>query len=120
MTATLLAHFAYGGGVGGLYGALPPRRLGPPALSGTVLGLLVWVLSYFGLLPALGILRPATQHPARRNALMLGAHFVWGTCLVALHRLLLADGERVAPALRERVVGARDTYSRNENAVAKV
>jgi len=34
-----------------------------------------------GMLPALGILHPATEHPARRNALMIGAHIVWGTTL---------------------------------------
>jgi hypothetical protein len=115
--ATWMAHFAYGGGAGGLYGALPPHRLGSPALLGTLLGLAVWSLSYFGLLPALRILRPPTQHPVRRSALMLGAHFVWGICLAALHRLLLEDAERVAPALRERAVRARDTYPRNGKAV---
>jgi hypothetical protein len=115
--ATLVAHFACGGGAGGLYGALPTRRLGPPALAGTAPGLVVWVLSYFGLLPALGLLRPATRHPARRNALMLGAHSVWGICLAALHRLLLADTERAAPALRKRTVRADDTYPRNRKAV---
>lgn len=108
--AALVAHFAYGGAAGGLYGMIPPAKLREPFVSGVVLGFLVWTLSYFGLLPALGILRPATEHPARRNALMLGAHFIWGTCLCALHRLLLDDSRRVTPALRERGAPARDTY----------
>jgi putative membrane protein len=36
-------------------------------------------VSYLGLLPALGILRPATEHPERRNALMIVAHLIWGS-----------------------------------------
>ena len=99
--ATLLAHFGYGGAAGGLYGALPMGSVRQPLASGLVLGLVVWSLSYFGLLPALRILRPASEHPARRNALMLGAHFVWGACLCALYRVLLDDGQRAQPALRK-------------------
>ncbi len=30
-------------------------------------------------MPALRILRPATEHPARRTALMIGAHIIWGS-----------------------------------------
>lgn len=105
---TLLAHFAYGGAAGGIYGLLPETRVRRPIGTGVALGFLVWSLSYFGLLPALRILRPATQHPARRNALMLGAHFIWGICLCALHRLLLDDAGRTRPALRETVSPSRD------------
>ena len=107
--ATLAAHFAYGGAAGGIYGLIPSGKTRAPIASGLAIGLFVWVLSYFGLLPALGILRPATEHPARRNALMLGAHFVWGVCLCALHRLLLDDARRATPALSERAAVARDT-----------
>ena len=98
--ATLIAHFGYGGAAGGLYGAWPAGNTRQPLVSGIVLGSLVWSLSYFGLLPALHILRPANEHPARRNALMLGAHFVWGACLCGLYRILLDDAERMQPALR--------------------
>lgn len=108
--AALVAHFAYGGAAGGLYGMIPAARLREPVSSGVVVGSLLWSVSYFGLLPALGILRPATEHPMRRNALMLGVHFIWGTCLCVLHRLLLDDAARPAPALRERLSPARDTY----------
>ena len=34
--------------------------------------------AYMGWIPAFGLLRPATDHPNRRNLLMLGAHFAWG------------------------------------------
>src|SRR6185369_12831080 len=72
---TLAAHFAYGAGCGALLAAANPR---PGRLLGAAAGGAVWLGSYMGWLPALGVLKPATQHPLRRDAVMLGAHFVWG------------------------------------------
>jgi hypothetical protein len=41
--------------------------------------------------PALGILKPASEHPARRNAVMITAHVVWGAATaLALRELLFA------------------------------
>jgi putative membrane protein len=79
--ATWVSHFAYGTAKGGLYGTFQESIPAPPALKGAAYGLAVWAGNYLGLLPALGILRPATEHPARRNALMITAHLVWGACL---------------------------------------
>jgi hypothetical protein len=76
--ATLAAHFGYGAATGALYAPLARRAQLPPVVGGATYGLVVWAGSYLGLLPALGILRPATEHPARRNALMIAAHLVWG------------------------------------------
>jgi uncharacterized membrane protein YagU involved in acid resistance len=72
---TLIAHFAYGAGCGALIAAANPRigRVGGAAAGGAV-----WLTSYMGWLPAFGILKPATEHPLRRDIVMLGAHFVWG------------------------------------------
>ena len=78
---TLLNHFGYGAAVGAIYALLASRLRAPlpAALGGSGYGLLVWAVSYLGLLPALGILRPATEHPERRNALMIVAHLIWGS-----------------------------------------
>lgn len=81
---TLLNHFGYGAAAGSLYGVIAPRLPGPPAARGIGWGLLVWSVSYLGLLPASGILRSATDHPARRNLLMIAAHVVWGAALGVL------------------------------------
>src|SRR4051812_11813136 len=72
---TLIAHFAYGAGWGALIAAANPRigRVGGAAAGGAV-----WLGSYMGWLPALGVLKSATKQPLRRDAVMLGAHFVWG------------------------------------------
>jgi hypothetical protein len=72
---TLVAHFVYGAGCGALIAAANPRigRLGGAAAGGAV-----WLGSYMGWIPAFAVLKPATEHPLRRDAVMLGAHFVWG------------------------------------------
>jgi hypothetical protein len=75
---TLASHFGYGAAMGGILGAIAGRR-GAGAVTGAVFGLGVWTGSYLGLLPAIGLMSPATEHPARRNALMIGAHLVWGS-----------------------------------------
>jgi len=87
--ATWASHFAYGAACGALYGALSGERVdGHPVLAGVGFGVAVWAGSYLGWLPAAGIIRPATEHPPRRTALMIAAHVVWGaTTGVAVERL---------------------------------
>ncbi|HEX8556949.1 MAG TPA: DUF6789 family protein [Pyrinomonadaceae bacterium] len=85
--ATWASHFAYGAACGALYGALTSggRADSRPLLAGAGFGVAVWAGSYLGWLPAAGIISPATEHPARRNALMIAAHLVWGaTAALAL------------------------------------
>ena len=80
-SVTLAAHFGYGAMTGAMYAPLAQRSQWRPAIGGAGFGLAVWAGSYLGLLPALGILTPATAHPTRRNALMITAHVVWGVTL---------------------------------------
>jgi hypothetical protein len=110
----ILAHFAYGGAAGALYGATTAPRRAWPWRAGLLLGTLVWSLSYFGLLPALHILRPAHKHPAQRSLLMLAAHWIWGGCLTALHALFVADSLRNTPALREKGAPLHDAAAGNK------
>lgn len=84
--ATVLGHFAYGGATDAIYSflrALSPRPLSKlqSASAGMAFGVAVWLTSYLGWLPAAHLLTPATQHPARRNVLMILAHVLWGACL---------------------------------------
>lgn len=86
---TLISHFAYGTATGAIYEqGLEIFDVEPSALNGIAYGLGVWTLSYLGLLPAVGLLTPATEHPARRNALMIAAHVVWGASLGSTARIL--------------------------------
>ena len=91
---TLAAHFVYGAGCGALIAAVDPRigRFG-----GGLAGGAVWLTSYMGWIPALGVLKPATGHPVRRNAVMLAAHFAWGWST--------AEGIRELGAARTAIFG---------------
>lgn len=71
------AHFAYGAGCGAVYAAIAQK---PNAASGAIFGGAVWTISYLGWIPALEILRPATEHPRRRNALMIASNVFFGAC----------------------------------------
>lgn len=88
--ATFVNHFAYGAVTGAPYGLLARVIPVPPLVSGIVYGVVVWSASYLGFLPAAGILKPATEHPIRRNALMIAAHFIWGGTLAAIANRLAA------------------------------
>lgn len=83
---SLACHFGYGAAMGEIYGLLTggPQRRG--ALTGALFGLGVWGASYLGMLPAFELLPPATEHPPRRNALMIAAHLVWGASMGVLAR----------------------------------
>ena len=83
-TLILLAHFGYGSTAGALYNVTAAHLPAPLMVRDLLFGLCVWIASYLGLLPVLGILRPATQHPPRRTALMIVAHAVWGVTLALL------------------------------------
>ena len=86
---TVASHFAYGSATGAIYGAgIELQGFEPSVASGVAYGLGVWTVSYLGLLPGLGILTSATAHSTRRNALMIGAHVVWGAALGAAVRRL--------------------------------
>ena len=94
--ATLAAHFAYGTAIGALYAPLAQKLELPPALGGAGYGLAIWAGSYLGWLPAMNILRPATEHPARRNALMIAAHLVWGSVTGVIVSRLNIKAKRAA------------------------
>lgn len=86
--ATFSGHFAYGAASGSLY---PLLISNPNPINGAVYGLGVWGVSYLGWLPASGILGSAAKHPARRVALMIAAHLVWGASLGAIVQTIKAE-----------------------------
>lgn len=82
-----LAHLAFGAGAGALFGvgarALPARA--PRVPAGVAFGLLVWLASYAGWVPALGVLPPPGRDRPGRPVTMVLAHVVYGAVLGALH-----------------------------------
>jgi putative membrane protein len=83
---TLISHFSYGAMAGAVYGLSSERVPLQPSIKGPLAGFVVWAGSYLGLIPALGILSPATRHPWRRNLLMILAHFVWGATMAMIFK----------------------------------
>lgn len=103
---TLGAHYAYGAASGALIAAAAPR-LGPAA--GAAAGVAVWAGSYLGWIPAAGLLKPATEHPPRRNSMMIAAHLVWGASLALILRELERERETVLAPGPDRDVPGRDS-----------
>jgi uncharacterized membrane protein YagU involved in acid resistance len=102
--ATLLSHFGFGSAAGLIYAFLTGKVPLPGVLKGILFGLVVWTVNYLGLLPAAGILKPATKHPGARNFLMIGAHVIWGAVLGAFVELI---EEETAVAGTQPLVGGR-------------
>ena len=82
--AAIASHFAYGAAAGALYAPIAEKIKAPPVVKGIAFALGVWTLSYLGWLPSARILPIATEHPPRRNLLMIAAHIVWGAALGTL------------------------------------
>lgn len=75
------AHLGYGMAMGIGYHALRnmlPRR---GWYTGVAYGLLVWAVSYVGLLPAMGLFPPPEKTARRQTAVMIVAHMVYGASL---------------------------------------
>lgn len=106
---TWLAHFGYGGAAGAIYAEAERRLPGGAVVRGPLFGLLIWAVSYLGLLPGLQILTPATEHPFRRNALMIVAHLVWGWFLAMVYQVLFGDLWRESAAFHTSPQPRRDT-----------
>lgn len=87
---TAAAHFAYGAATGALLAAMNPD---PKKRTGALYGAAIWLASYMGWIPAVGILKPAAEHPPRRNFLMIGVHLIWGAATAAAIRELRAARE---------------------------
>ncbi len=89
--ATTASHFGYGAVMGAAFGPLQKRVPLPTIAQGILYGLLVWVASYLGLLPLLGISASSQKEPVRRNLMMIAAHIVWGASLGALASVLFGE-----------------------------
>lgn len=100
---TTAAHFAYGAACGALLAAADPKMgSGRAAAAGAA----IWLGSYMGWVPALNLLEPATEHPARRNALMIAVHLVWGASTAQAMRELAEARETIFAAGEDKdVVG---------------
>jgi hypothetical protein len=91
---TVLTHLGFGAVAGAVSTAVRP--LGPG--GGSLWGIIVWLGSYFGWVPLGGILKPASEHPVRRSALMIVVHLVWGSVTAIAAKELLAARSSILAA----------------------
>ena len=88
---TIFSHFGYGALSGAVYALFEQGVPMHSSLKGALSGVAIWMGSYLGWLPAMGILSPATRHPWRRNLMMIIAHVIWGVTLGEVTRKLTAN-----------------------------
>jgi hypothetical protein len=88
-TQDLLAailHIGFGAAAGAAFGVACPRVRAPlpGLLQGLLFGTAVWTVSYFGWVPALGIMPPPPRDRPGRPETMLAAHWIYGGMLALL------------------------------------
>ena len=89
-----VAHLGFGSVVGALFGLLTTGTvavrgsLAIAALTGMLYATGIWLVSYQGWVPALGVMPPASGDRRGRVVTMLTAHWVYGAALGILVRLL--------------------------------
>lgn len=76
-----VTHVGFGAVCGTLL-ALVCRRRRPPALLGVGYGLAIWLVSYQGWVPRMGILPPISADRPGRPVVMATGHVVYGAVLV--------------------------------------
>jgi hypothetical protein len=75
------AHYAFGAGMGLLYGVMATRAPVIRTCGGTLYGTLVWAVGDEGIVPALGLSKPPQQVAPAVHVYSLLAHFVYGAAL---------------------------------------
>ena len=91
LMATTVSHFGYGAAMGTLYSLLAKKVPLPAVVKGTLFGLLIWAVSYLGLLPLIGMSESGQREPVRRNLMMIAAHVVWGSTMGVVTDVLTRD-----------------------------
>lgn len=97
-------HYAFGAGVGGLYGATAEIAPVVARAAGLPFGIAVWLGAHVITVPALGLAQPITRAPAPFEAVELAAHLVYGAATELLRRLLRGRREPRRSTHRSRLV----------------
>src|SRR5262245_9124254 len=84
-----LVHYAYGTGIGALYGGLAQKNETTTAGFGSAYGAAAWALGDEIAVPALGLGRKPAETPLSQHFQLLAAHLVYGITLEGVRRLAL-------------------------------
>jgi uncharacterized membrane protein YagU involved in acid resistance len=83
-----IVHYAFGGTVGALYGAVAEVLPKTGAGVGLPFGIAVWLDAHVVAVPALGLAQPPTRRPLGPEAEELGLHLVYGATTEIFRRLM--------------------------------
>jgi putative membrane protein len=88
-TGGSVVHYAFGGSVGLLYGALAGARPAVAAGYGMPFGIAVWMVADEIGMPASGLAKPPTAYSLKDHASALSAHLVYGAVTEAVRRSII-------------------------------
>ncbi|MGE5647483.1 MAG: DUF1440 domain-containing protein [Acidobacteriota bacterium] len=88
-TAGPMVHYAYGTGIGALYGCLAQKHRTTTSGFGSAYGAAVWALGEEIAVPALGLGKKPAETPVSQHFQLLAAHLVYGITLEGVRRLAL-------------------------------
>ena len=83
-----LVHYAFGAGVGAIYGAVATGAPRVTAALGLPFGVAVWLGAHVIMVPALGLAAPPTRQTPVKEALEFVLHLVYGAVTEVVRRLL--------------------------------
>lgn len=84
-----LVHYAYGTGIGALYGGVAEKVETATSGFGSAYGVAAWALGDEVAVPAMGLGRKAAETPVSQHLQLLAAHLVYGVTLEGVRRLAL-------------------------------
>jgi uncharacterized membrane protein YagU involved in acid resistance len=82
-------HYAYGAGIGALYGALAQKHEPTTSGFGSAYGAAAWALGDEIAIPVLGLGKKPSEIPVSQHFQLLAAHLVYGITLEVARRLAL-------------------------------
>jgi hypothetical protein len=77
-----IAHYAFGGVAGAIYGVIDPRRARPA--GGVLYAGAIWAVSFLGVFPRVGLMPRPTRDDVGRQVVTAADHVVYGVTLDAL------------------------------------
>jgi uncharacterized membrane protein YagU involved in acid resistance len=86
--AANVVHYAFGAGVGAVYGGAAELVPRVTMMLGVPFGLAVWLGAHVITVPALGLAEPPTRQPRSKEGLELLLHVVYGVVAETVRRLL--------------------------------
>ena len=87
-----LVHYAFGGGVGALYGGVATVAPRVTAALGLPFGIAVWLGAHVITVPALGLAPLPTRQPPSKEAIEFALHLVYGAVTETVRRLVRRAG----------------------------